>query len=158
MIPAFSDEGHSGKIARGGRRHPAWGQGSDAATRPRIVIAEDDYFVALELEAALEADGCEIVGVAASADEAVRLAESLIPDLVVMDIRLVGERDGIEAAIEIYRNCRIRCLFATAHSDQITKSRTQHINPLGWLPKPYTAAKAAEAVRSALSLLKSEDL
>jgi len=57
-----------------------------------------------------------------------------------MDIRLAGARDGVDAAIEIYRSFGIRSVFATAHSDARTMARGQEANPLAWVAKPYSPA------------------
>jgi len=103
----------------------------------RILIVEDDYVVALELENALSEAGFEVVGTANSAAESVRLAISEHPVLAVMDIRLAGRRDGIEAALEMFNACGVRCIFATAHHDARTRARATKAAPLGWLPKPY---------------------
>jgi DNA-binding NarL/FixJ family response regulator len=73
------------------------------------------------------------------ADEAVRLAKSESPTLAIMDIRLIGKADGVDAALEIFRETGIRCIFATAHHDARMRSRAEPAAPLGWLPKPYGA-------------------
>jgi CheY-like chemotaxis protein len=86
------------------------------ATAERVLLIEDDFLVANQIEAALIDAGFEIAGVGSSADEAIELASSLRPTLCVMDIRLAGGRDGIEAAIEIFKAHGIRCTFATAHA------------------------------------------
>ena len=101
------------------------------------------------------AAGFEIAGVVNSADEAERVALSERPDLVVMDVRLVGKRDGIDAAIEIYRNAGIRSIFATAHADARTRNRAEAAKPLGWLAKPYGMESLAALVRDAVTEIRS---
>jgi two-component system, response regulator PdtaR len=118
----------------------------------RILIVEDDFLIALQVEAALAEAGFHVVGVAASAEEATELAAAHQPDLVVMDIRLSGKRDGIDLAIELHRDHAIRCLFATAHVDAQARRRAEAANPLGWLQKPYTMASLVGMVRRALDL------
>jgi two-component system, response regulator PdtaR len=73
--------------------------GSNKHTEPsaRILVVEDDFVVAGGIERALSDAGFDVAGVAASADEAVELAESQKPSLIVMDVRLAGELDGIRA-------------------------------------------------------------
>src|SRR5262249_48848611 len=78
----------------------------------RILVVEDNFLIALQAETALAEAGFHVIGVAASAEEATELAAAHQPDLVVMDIRLSGTRDGIDVAIELYRDHAIRCLFA----------------------------------------------
>ncbi|MFC7610451.1 response regulator [Teichococcus aestuarii] len=97
--------------------------GAGAPSRGRVLVVEDEYFVALYAEDALASAGFEVVGVAATAEEAVEIARAERPDLVLMDIRLTGARDGISAAAEIRSSLGIPSLFATAHSDAATRAR-----------------------------------
>jgi DNA-binding NarL/FixJ family response regulator len=89
----------------------------------RVLIVEDDYLIAMEAEAALSDAGFAILGIAATAEEALALAKRHQPEAVVMDIRLAGQRDGIDAAGDLYRELGLRCIFATAHDDQQTRAR-----------------------------------
>ena len=72
-----------------------------------------------------------------------------------MDIRLAGDRDGIDTALELFRSHGIRCIFASAYSDQEAQRRAAPAAPLGWLQKPYTMASLTAKVRAALSELRS---
>src|SRR4051812_10670015 len=118
--------------------------GSGAAPRAskgaRILIVEDDFLVATQMEMALAEAGFEIVGVAATAEEAIALARQHRPVLGVMDIHLASKRDGVEAALELFEHQKVRCIFATAHHDEDTRKRAGPAAPLGWLAKPYTMA------------------
>lgn len=116
----------------------------------RILVVEDDFLVAMQLESDLRDEGHDVLGPARTAADAVDLAAREQPDLVVMDIRLVGERDGVDAALEIFRNSGIRTLFATAHSDARLKARAAPAAPLGWVQKPYSRACVLAEVASAL--------
>jgi DNA-binding NarL/FixJ family response regulator len=120
------------------------------AKKPTVLIVEDEYLVALQSEIALRDAGFEIVGIASAADEAVEVARSERPNVVIMDVRLIGDRDGIDAALEIYRATGIRCIFATAHSDPETRRRAHAAEPLGWLPKPYTPDQLARVACDSL--------
>lgn len=128
---------------------------SESNDAPRILIVEDEFIVSLEMETALAEAGFAVVGVANTADQAVQYAASERPDLVVMDIRLIGQRDGIDAAIEICRSTGIRCVFATAHRDAQTLARAEAASPLGWITKPYTRDMLVETVKRALLKLRS---
>jgi DNA-binding NarL/FixJ family response regulator len=123
----------------------------------RLIIVEDDFLVALVMEAALRQAGFNIAGVANSAEEALKLAEEHRPALAVMDIRLTGSRDGIDAALELFATYGIRCLFATAHQDDATRARAQAANPLGWVAKPYTMASLVAAVQRSIAELKKKE-
>jgi DNA-binding NarL/FixJ family response regulator len=124
---------------------------SGGASRPaRILIVEDDFFVALELENRLLDAGFEVVGVAVTAEDAMAMALSQNPELAIMDVRLAGVRDGIDAAIELSEKLSIRSIFATAHSDSHTRKRGELANPAGWLQKPYPADVLIAVVNTAL--------
>jgi two-component system, response regulator PdtaR len=122
-----------------------------AGNTARLLIVEDDHLVAIACEAALVDAGFEVSGIATTADEAITMARSSQPDLVIMDVTLSGTRDGIDAAIELYREAGIHSIFASAHYDQPTRSRAQAANPVAWLPKPYQPDALVQAVRTALN-------
>lgn len=125
----------------------------EPAQKLRIPIVEDEYLVAMTLENELTDAGYEIVGVASSADEACRLARTAKPNLIIMDIRLVGNRDGVDAALKIYEETGLRCVFATANVDERSKQRAMPACPLGWLQKPYHKAALLAAVEDAFDEL-----
>jgi DNA-binding NarL/FixJ family response regulator len=110
---------------------------------------EDDFFVATALENDLQEAGYEVVGTAATAEEAIKMAAERAPDLAIMDIRLAGSKDGIEAAIEILSLYRVPSIFATAHGDVETRSRAEKARPLGWVNKPYSVDVVLAVIRSA---------
>lgn len=118
---------------------------------------EDDFLIASQMEVALADAGFEIAGVASTGKEALQLAKAQPPTLVVMDIRLAGDRDGIDTALELFRLHGIRCIFASAHSDDGTRRRAAPAAPLGWLQKPYTMASLTAVVRAASRELRRDD-
>jgi len=122
---------------------------SGTATRPdySILIVEDDYLVASDLGAALTDAAFEVIGIAASADEALALASSSSPSVVLMDIRLAGKRDGIDAALELFQEHGIRCVFVSAHSDAEARRRAAPARPLGWIEKPYSVATVVAFIK-----------
>jgi DNA-binding NarL/FixJ family response regulator len=136
---------------------PGAGAGHDAGqgAAPGILLVEDDFLVASEMEAGLLDAGLNVVGVAATAADAVRLTLAERPALAIMDIRLAGVRDGIDAALEIFRTTGVRCIFATAHNDPRTRARAEPAAPLGWIAKPYSVEALIVLTRRALAALKS---
>lgn len=120
---------------------------------PLILIVEDDYLIALDIEDGLTAAGFSLAGTASSADEAIRIALATKPVLALMDIRLLGQRDGIDAALELYREHGIRCIFTTAHSDREVRLRAEAARPLGWMQKPYSVEAVVEAIWNGLEEL-----
>ncbi|PBB17908.1 response regulator [Mesorhizobium sp. WSM4313] len=121
-----------------------------------ILVVEDDYLIALDIEAGLLAEGFLLAGLATSADEAISMALSTKPVLALMDIRLLGKRDGIDAAVELYRDLGIRCIFTTAHGDRDLRLRAEAARPLGWVQKPYSIATLVAAIRDAFQKLEKE--
>lgn len=134
-------------------RNDVAGATKESLARVRILVVEDDFLVAADVEAALLDAGFDVVGVAETGDAAIALAREQKPLLILMDIRLAGPRDGIDTAIQIYRDHGIRCLFASAHSDGLARGRAEPADPLGWLQKPYSMGRLVDAVREALSEL-----
>lgn len=135
----------------GGRRDPVAGEDHDGAAKPvRILVVEDEFLVATSAARALQEAGFEIAGITGSGEEAIRIAARERPALALMDIRLSGVIDGIDAAYAIYRDHGIRSIFATAHYDKKVQARASRAAPLGWLPKPFEMATLVLKVRSAL--------
>ena len=104
----------------------------------RVLIVEDEFFISLHTKQLLQALGHLVVGIAVSADQAINFAEQQRPDVVLMDIRLIGSRDGIEAADEIRTRLGIGSIFVTANTDPHTRQRALASQPLGFLEKPLT--------------------
>lgn len=103
----------------------------------RILIVEDEVIVAMTLEAVLQKLGYHVAGSVTNGPDAIRMAGEEMPDLVLMDIRLDGPMDGIEAATQISARYCIPVVYLTAHSDQSTLSRAIHTQPYGYLLKPF---------------------
>jgi two-component system, response regulator PdtaR len=135
------------------RSNPSKEAGSEVGkslNRFRILIVEDELFVALDAQAMLEANGHHIVGITATAEEAVALAARELPDVILMDIRLVGTRDGIDAAREIRGRFNIPSLFVSATTDNHTRRRAELAQPLGFLDKPFTEQRLCLALATML--------
>ena len=112
----------------------------------RVAIIEDDVFIRLDLATHLRAAGHTVVGTADNATSAVLLADRERPDLVLMDIRLVGDGDGIQAATEIWQRFAIRSLFVSANLDPASRAKAAAANPVGFLEKPFTPKGLLAAV------------
>ncbi|MFT3926707.1 MAG: response regulator transcription factor [Myxococcales bacterium] len=105
----------------------------------RVMIVEDDRLVALDLETMLEGFGFKLCPTAHSAEDALDIAHRHQPDLVLMDIRLEGEMDGITAASVLSEKLGIQVVYLTAHSDLSTVNRAKETHPYGYLLKPVRA-------------------
>jgi DNA-binding NarL/FixJ family response regulator len=132
------------------------GAAKTRADAARVLVVEDDYLVAAEIESALDTAGFDVVGIANSADEALELAGAERPLLAVMDIRLNVRRDGIDTALELFAAHGIRCIFATAHQTADARGRANPAKPIAWLPKPYTMPTLVAVVRQAVEELRRE--
>src|SRR5689334_8785833 len=88
-----------------------------AASKPRLVVVEDDRIVALDLTGTLEDLGYSVAGTATRGEDAIELSHRLRPDLMLMDVRLAGRIDGIEAAQSIRHTSDVPIIYLTAHSD-----------------------------------------
>ncbi|NMB78691.1 MAG: response regulator [Methanomicrobiales archaeon] len=103
----------------------------------KILIVEDNAIIAMETIERLKRLGYLISGVAATGHDAISLAASARPDLVLMDINLKGDMDGIEAAQEIVSAHPIPVIYLTAYSDEETLKRAMASRPIKYLVKPY---------------------
>jgi two-component system, response regulator PdtaR len=121
----------------------------------RILIVEDNHFVAHQLESVLTDAGCEIADIVTTADDAVTAALEQRPELVLMDIYLSGKRDGVDAAIEIFERCGVRGIFVSAPADSEAERRAEVARPLAWLPKPFSDKKLLATVESAMVKLET---
>jgi signal transduction histidine kinase len=120
------------------------------AQGPGILIVEDEAIVAHDLQQTLIEQGYDAFAVAASADEALLRAGVRTPDLVLMDIRLKGMRDGISAALELRKRYGVPVVYLTAHADDRTIDRAKVSEPYGYLLKPVSAAELKSVIEVAL--------
>ena len=103
----------------------------------RVLIVEDESLIAEEINDRLTRLNYEVVGIEDTAERAWTTANTTRPDLVLMDIRLKGEMDGIQAADRIRRELNIPTVYLTAHNDAATLARAKETQPLGYLLKPF---------------------
>lgn len=116
----------------------------------KILIIEDEAIVAEDLEMAITDIGYEVLGRADSADDAIQKAFELKPDLVLMDIVLKGEKNGIDASREIKRKMDIPVIFLTAYSDNDLIDRAKSSEPYAYLVKPFQREQLLAAIEMAL--------
>ncbi|MDX2242134.1 MAG: response regulator [Leptolyngbyaceae cyanobacterium bins.302] len=119
----------------------------------RVLIIEDEYVIAANLQEMVEALGYEVMGIAASVEDALEKIADCLPSLVLMDIRLQGQLDGIEAACFLWDNLQIPIIYITGHSDRHTLKRMEMTFSLGYLPKPVKSSELKATIASALNFL-----
>jgi CheY-like chemotaxis protein len=124
--------------------------------KPRILVVEDDRIIARSLVMILERLGCEVAALASTGQAAIREAEETKPDLVLMDIVLDGEMDGIEAARVILSHVSIPIIYLTAFADHATRQRAAVTGPFGFLSKPIIKNDLHHMIEQALSSAQGE--
>ena len=118
--------------------------------RESILVVEDERMVALDIERLVRGMGYEVIGISDSGEEAVEMARALRPGLVLMDIRLKGAMDGIEAAALIQKIHDTPVIYLTAYADDTTLERARLTGPFGYLIKPFEDRELRLTIEMAL--------
>ena len=105
--------------------------------KKKILVVEDERIIAIDLQRRLERFGYIVVAIAASGEQALKLIKEHLPDIILMDIMLVGDIDGIETATIIKDQFSIPVIFLTAYSDEKTLDRAKVAEPSGYILKPF---------------------
>ncbi len=119
-------------------------------------MVEDERLVAKHIENMVRGLGYEVSGVAATGEDAVRIALEALPDLVLMDIRLRGDMDGIAASEQIWDKAAIPVVYLTAYADEATLERAKITDPFGYLLKPFEERELYTAIEIALYKHKTD--
>lgn len=124
--------------------------------KQKILIVDGEIIIARELEASLIGFGYEVTGIASTGREAIALAEQTAPNLILIDIALQGDLDGIEAAAEIQKRRLTPIIYLTAHTDEETLQRAKMTRPSGYIVKPFTERELRANIE--MALYKDESL
>ncbi|MEW6593225.1 MAG: response regulator [Candidatus Hadarchaeota archaeon] len=116
----------------------------------KIMIVEDEILIAMEIQRKLNNLGYTVTDVVSSGEEAVQTAGTAQPDLVLMDIKLAGEMDGVEAATRIHDRYDIPIVYLTAHTDEKTLQRAKLAQPFGYLVKPFSEVELRTTIEVSL--------
>jgi len=119
-------------------------------TNARVLVVEDEAVVAMDIEHRLINLGHKVVGVTARGEEAVRLGKELRPDLILMDIHLQGDMDGVTAAEQIHESFEVPVVYVTAHADEVTIQRAKISGPFGYVLKPFDERELRTVIEMAL--------
>lgn len=122
----------------------------------KILVVEDEAVVALSLCDSLKRLGYDPQGPVSTGEKALKLAEKSLPDLILMDIRIKGDIDGIQTATELGKKYSVPVLYLTAYTDDTTIARAQATEPYGYLVKPYEEKELRSAIEIALYRHRSE--
>ena len=118
--------------------------------KARIMVVEDEAVISMEIQDRLTKMGHSICGTAASGEEAVSVATAKRPDLILMDVQLRGEVDGVQTAKQIRDLIEIPIIYLTAFADDRTVERAKLTQPFGYLIKPFSEKELYAAIEMAL--------
>lgn len=116
----------------------------------RALIVEDEILIAEELRERLSRLGFFVIAAVDSAEEGIEIATAERPDLVLMDIRLKGTKDGVQAAREIHEQVDVPIVYLTAHSDRLTVDRAKRTHYDGFILKPFRARELQSTIEIAI--------
>ncbi|PAV13964.1 hypothetical protein ASJ81_15800 [Methanosarcina spelaei] len=122
----------------------------------RILVVEDEHIVAMGIKKMLKNLGYTVTGVASSGKDAISKAESTFPDVVLMDIMLKGDMDGVEAAKEIRERFDVPVVYLTAYSDNKILERAKKTEPFGYIVKPFDEKDLHSSIEVALHKHRTE--
>ena len=116
----------------------------------KILVVDDEAIITMQLEERLSAMGYTVAGMAASGEDAVSKARSVLPDLVLMDIVMPGKMNGIEAAKIISEELDIPVVFVTSYADDAIIEKAKSVRPYGYIVKPFNELEIKAAIEVAL--------
>ncbi|PJZ68155.1 histidine kinase [Leptospira perolatii] len=119
-------------------------------TKPKILVVEDEIIVAVNLGQKLKKLGYDLVGITSSGEEAIQKAEENHPDLVLMDINIEGNLDGIQTAEVLRNRFQTPVIYLTAYADENTLNRAKRTQPLGYIVKPFESDQLRSSIEVAL--------
>lgn len=122
-----------------------------AAEKINVLIVEDEAIVALDLAQGLEKDGYAVAGIADNSVEAQELFSSHNIDIVLMDVNIIGDKDGIDTAAALLQQKQVPLIYLTAFTDTATIERAKHTHPSAYLAKPYHLTNVRIAIELAIS-------
>ncbi|WP_319506193.1 response regulator [uncultured Methanolobus sp.] len=122
----------------------------------KILVVEDESIIALNIKKKLKSFGYTVPAIVATGEEAIKMAEITFPDLVLMDVRLKGDMNGVEAAGEIRKNFDIPVIYLTAYSDDEVLEKAKKTEPYGYIVKPFKANDLRSNIEIALYKHKME--
>lgn len=125
--------------------------------RYKVLLVEDERVVAKDLALTLESMGYEVIGSAATRDEAIAICEKQVPDIVLMDIRIKGEVDGIDTAHELLERYGLHVIYLTAHADVASIDRAKRTRPHAYLLKPVKVGELQGAIEIAMFKQRNAD-
>jgi CheY-like chemotaxis protein len=127
------------------------------AAGTRVMVVEDEAVVALHLRQELTKLGYTVAGVATNSEQALKMVDEVFPDVILMDIHIQGELDGIETANRIPRYLHIPVIYLTAYSEDTTLKRAGDTHPYGYLIKPFLDRELHATIKMALVRSRADE-
>ena len=146
---------------RSGHSHSARASNNDAistAASKRILVVEDERIVAHDLQNVLRRLGHIPLGPAQSGTDALKLAVETLPNLILMDVRLEGEMDGVEASIEIASKWKIPVIYITAYSEVFLADPARMVFPYLCIAKPFSPQALALTIETVLKMSEAHPI
>lgn len=112
----------------------------------QILIVEDEFIIAMLLEKQVTRMGHEVVGKVTDGTSAIEMVRSMPVDVILMDIKILGDMDGIQTMKEVRAFSAVPVIYITGNSDPNTQIRAQETNPIAYLVKPVEAAVLADMI------------
>jgi len=145
-------DGRAGRGRWSGKRVSLLKNGAESVDKDKmkILIVEDENIVAKDIKGSLKGFGYDVVDIVGTGEEAIRRAEDLKPDLVLMDIMLKGKMNGIDVARHIREHVHIPVVFLTAYADEDTLHSAKLSEPFGYIIKPFEDAELHSTIQMAV--------
>ncbi len=125
-------------------------------SKVQIMIVEDDMIIAADISMQLMQLGYEVTGILPRGEDALRQLESTRPDIVLMDVNLKGNMDGIETAQHIYDRYRLPLIYLTANADDATFNRAKETKPVAFISKPFKRSDLERTLALVISRLDEQ--
>ena len=125
------------------------GQASGVNQPLSVLVVEDEAVVARDLQRSLGDMGYDVIAAVTSGDEALRATSRRVPDVVLMDIRIAGDKDGIATASLLNARYQVPVIYMTAYADVETVTRAAQSGPYGYIVKPFTSREVRSAIEVA---------
>tara|TARA_R110002167_G_scaffold207871_1_gene411932 strand:- start:1191 stop:1931 length:741 start_codon:yes stop_codon:yes gene_type:complete len=130
-----------------------------SSKRPfRILIVEDDMIIAANLSLQLTSLGCEVIGIESRGEEAISHVKANAPDILLMDINLKGEMNGIEAVTAIQQFVDIPIVYLTANNDDATFAMAKKTQPKAYISKPFNKLNLERTLELVMEQIKDSNL
>lgn len=116
----------------------------------KILVVEDESIIALNIKKKLKNLGYTVPAIVSTGEEAIKMTEITFPDLILMDVMLKGDMDGVQAVEEIHKRFDVPVIYLTAYSDDEVLARAKTTKPYGYIVKPFKADDLRSNIEIAL--------